>query len=67
MGEVLGRLEQAVLVWKHYTRFFGDRKLPFSVLFEMLGVLRDVLLAADRPYEISKTPNSRHLTTMGEA
>jgi hypothetical protein len=67
MGEVLGRLEQAVLVWKHFTRFFGDRKLPFSVLFEMLGVLRDMLLAADRPYEISKTTNSRQLTTMGEA
>jgi hypothetical protein len=67
MGEVLGRLEQTVLVWKHFTRFFGDRKLPFSVLFEMLSVLRDVLLAADRPHEISRPPHSRQLTAMGEA
>jgi len=67
MGEVLGRLEQTVLAWKHFTRFFGDRRLPFSVLFEMLGVLRDMLLTADRSFEIGKPPTSHRLTAMGEA
>lgn len=56
MGEVLGRLEQTVLVWKYFTRYFGERKLPFSMLFEMLGVLRDVLLAADRPLDFGGSP-----------
>lgn len=44
MGEVLGKLEQATLVWKHCTRAFQDAELPAKPLLELLGVLRDLLL-----------------------
>jgi hypothetical protein len=56
MGEVLGRLEQTVLVWKHFTRYTGDRKLPYSLMFEMMAVLRDLLLAGEGFAELGALP-----------
>jgi hypothetical protein len=44
MGDVLGKLEQATLVWKHFTRTFQDARLPVKLLLELLGILRDLLL-----------------------
>lgn len=46
MGDVLGKLEQATLVWKHFTRTFQDGRLPTKLLLELLAVLRDLLLTA---------------------
>ena len=39
MGDVLGRLDQTVSVWEHYTRRTNDRRLPFIFLIEMLGIM----------------------------
>ncbi|HYN39525.1 MAG TPA: hypothetical protein VES39_09755, partial [Rhodospirillales bacterium] len=46
MGDVLGKLEQAMLVWKHFTRTFLNGRLPPTLLIELLGVLRDLLVTA---------------------
>jgi hypothetical protein len=45
MGDVLGKLEQATLVYRHFTRTFQDARLPLKLLLELLGILRDLLLA----------------------
>ena len=44
MGDVLGKLEQATLVWKHFSRSFQDARLPAQLLLDLLDVLRDLLL-----------------------
>jgi hypothetical protein len=46
MGDVLGKLEQGMLVWKHFTRTFQDGRLPPALLLELLAVLRDLLITA---------------------
>jgi hypothetical protein len=48
MGEVLGLLELAVAVWRHFALSVGERKLPLSQLYEFLVTLRDLMLVADR-------------------
>ncbi|QLH39243.1 MAG: hypothetical protein HWD60_10220 [Defluviicoccus sp.] len=42
MGEVLGRLEQTVAVWRHFVRHYPERRLPFALLSELLDVLRSI-------------------------
>ena len=56
MGEVLGRLELAVAVWRHFTHSAGKRRLPPSQLYEFLGTLRDLMLVADRPNRNRRPP-----------
>ena len=52
MGEVLGRLDMTVAVWARFTRHCGERRLPYPLLFEMLAVLRDLLLGGERPEDL---------------
>jgi hypothetical protein len=47
MGEVLGRLEQTVAVWRHFVRHYHERRLPFALLSEMLDVLRSIHATPD--------------------
>ncbi len=47
MGEVLGRLEQTVAVWRHFIRHYPERRLPFALLSEMLDVLRSIHTSQD--------------------
>lgn len=47
MGEILGRLEQTVVVWKHYLRRFRTRVLPDGAYFEMLDLLRRLHVPPD--------------------
>lgn len=44
MGHVLCPLEQTIHVWKHYTRNLPNRSLPYPILIDFVGMLRDVLL-----------------------
>lgn len=52
MGEVLGRLDMTVAVWARSIRHCGERRLPYPLLFEMLAVLRDLLLGGERPTDL---------------
>lgn len=47
MGDVLGRMEQTVLAWAHYTHNQRDRRVPYTVLADMMALLRDLLLYAE--------------------
>jgi hypothetical protein len=47
MGEVLGSLEQTIVVWKHYVRRFRSQVLPDGTYFEMLDLLRSLHMPAN--------------------
>ncbi len=47
LGGILGRLEQTVVVWRHYVRRFRDQALPDSVYFEFLDLLRRLYFQAN--------------------
>jgi hypothetical protein len=44
MGDVLGRMEQTILAWQHFTHSQPERRVPYSVLAHMMSLLRDLLL-----------------------
>lgn len=46
MGSILGRLEQTVLVWKHFTHGDPERRMSTSRLVDLLSLLRDLLLTS---------------------
>lgn len=49
VGEVVGRLEQCICIWKHAMTRFNDRPLPYSELFELGTMLCQVLSPIEPP------------------